>query len=472
MDLHHETKVTSGHSIFDVEIEKDIECKEHKDEIVRFYCEPCEACICVLCTFNEHKDHEISNFNDAVSKYKENIEDLLANCKSKIEKFDEQLITLDACEAVFKDAENKIHDTAIKFIAEIRNREKFLIEEMQNIFGEECMEIINKKNDMQVKIEGLKSTCNLTEVILKGKDIELLLLRKQVSEKLSALSDLQIKQLPPTVTKQVKFYPGELDFGYINDLDRPLVSRLAAKKRVSNSNDEDEDEIMLRANETQTAKPEMKDGQTQYMRQYETSESELSETETETDSEDEGGNRHRRHRPEMSDQTTQTDPTQTEKNTSLPPMIFKKPVNDMVDSSTETENKVTEEKAVNTRSRSLQSLGSLSRRSPPKIISEDGSLPQGYAAAHASRRRRRRERSRTQDMGMSYQGDADDLNVEYTVEPPPVVYGYQAYNEDGVGMPAERAMRGQLQYSSSVDSDHFYSADSNTNSPPGTLVQH
>ena len=48
-------QVTASHSIFDVEIEKDIECKEHEDEVVRFYCEPCETCICVLCTFNEHK---------------------------------------------------------------------------------------------------------------------------------------------------------------------------------------------------------------------------------------------------------------------------------------------------------------------------------------------------------------------------------------------------------------------------------
>ena len=43
---------------------------EHSDEVVRFYCEPCETCICVLCTFNEHKDHEITQFGDAVVKYK------------------------------------------------------------------------------------------------------------------------------------------------------------------------------------------------------------------------------------------------------------------------------------------------------------------------------------------------------------------------------------------------------------------
>lgn len=33
VQLHRDTKVTSNHSIFDVEIEKDIECKEHQDEV-------------------------------------------------------------------------------------------------------------------------------------------------------------------------------------------------------------------------------------------------------------------------------------------------------------------------------------------------------------------------------------------------------------------------------------------------------
>ena len=55
MDQHKGMKVTKDHSLFDVDIEKDIECKEHPDECVRFFCEPCETCICVLCTFNEHK---------------------------------------------------------------------------------------------------------------------------------------------------------------------------------------------------------------------------------------------------------------------------------------------------------------------------------------------------------------------------------------------------------------------------------
>ncbi|ELU12702.1 hypothetical protein CAPTEDRAFT_129838, partial [Capitella teleta] len=57
VELHKKTKVTEKHSIFDIEVEKDIKCKVHDDEVVRFYCEPCEMCICILCTFQEHKGH-------------------------------------------------------------------------------------------------------------------------------------------------------------------------------------------------------------------------------------------------------------------------------------------------------------------------------------------------------------------------------------------------------------------------------
>ncbi|CAL1528522.1 unnamed protein product [Lymnaea stagnalis] len=222
VDMHKETKVTQNHSLFDVEIEKDIECKEHQDEVVRFYCEPCQTCICVLCTFNEHKDHEITQFNDAVSKYKDNIQDLLGSCKGKIDIYDRQLALLNKCEGVIKSAEQRVHDAAIQFIAEIRNKEKSLIDELHASYGTELMTYITRKNEMQNNLDGLKSTCSLTELVLKGKDIELLLLKKQVQEKLSAMANVELKDLPRTVGKQVCFVPGSLDLGKLEDPDAPM----------------------------------------------------------------------------------------------------------------------------------------------------------------------------------------------------------------------------------------------------------
>ncbi|XP_059145685.1 E3 ubiquitin-protein ligase TRIM56-like isoform X2 [Physella acuta] len=222
VDMHKETKVTQNHSLFDVEIEKDIECKEHQDEVVRFYCEPCQTCICVLCTFNEHKDHEITQFNEAVSKYKENIQDLLGSCKGKIDIYDRQLALLNKCEGVIKSAEQRIRDAAIQFIAEVRNKEKLLIEELHDMYGAELMTYVSRKNEMQNNLDGLKSTCSLTELVLKGKDIELLLLKKQVQEKLSAMANVELKDLPRTVGKQICFVAGSVDFGKLDDPDAPI----------------------------------------------------------------------------------------------------------------------------------------------------------------------------------------------------------------------------------------------------------
>jgi len=221
VQLHRQTKVTSGHSIFDVETEKDIECKEHRDEAVRFYCEPCDTCICVLCTFNEHRDHEITQFSDAVVKYKENIRTLLSECQGKIAKFDSQIESVNSCEDLIRTSEQRIHDTAIEFIQDIRNRERQLIEELHNIYGPECLDYIETKKDLCVQVESLRSTCSLTEVVLGGKDIELLLLKKDVQDKLNALNAIEIRSLPKSMAKVVQYVQGEVDFGCLQDPDHP-----------------------------------------------------------------------------------------------------------------------------------------------------------------------------------------------------------------------------------------------------------
>jgi hypothetical protein len=220
--MHKETKVTKGHSIFDVEIEKDIECKEHSEEVIRFYCEPCETCICVLCTFNEHKDHEISQFSEAVIKYKETIQTLLGNCKLKIIAYDTRMSTLSKCDNVIETVEKSIKDSANQFVSEIRAKEKQLIDDLHEVYGAEVMDYVTKQSDMQNNVDSLKSTCSLTELVLKGKDIELLLLKKQVQEKLSALSDIEIRDLPSTVHKAIAFVPAEMTFGELQENDKPI----------------------------------------------------------------------------------------------------------------------------------------------------------------------------------------------------------------------------------------------------------
>ena len=72
-------------------------------------------------------------------------------------------------------------------------------------------------------MESLRSTCTLTEMVLNGKDIELLLLKKDVQDKLTALGDIDVKALPGTVQKHIEFVSGAVDFGRLHDRDRATM---------------------------------------------------------------------------------------------------------------------------------------------------------------------------------------------------------------------------------------------------------
>ncbi|KAL4223956.1 interferon-beta production [Mactra antiquata] len=350
VDLHRETKVTKNHSIFDCEIEKDIECKEHTEEAVRFYCEPCEACICVLCTFNEHKDHEITSFTDAVVKYKENIQTLLDSCKSRIDLYDTQLVTLGKCESLIKAAEQQIRDTAIQFIADVRAREKELIDDLHSLYGADLMKHVDQRNELQVNLDAVKSTCSLTELVLKGKDIELLLLKKQVHEKLTALNDIELNHLPDSVAKEVIFSPGNLDLGTLEEKGTPGNS---VNRQLSNPGTMRKGGMRSACVQTEKEEPPPKPQQNEEGTQTEVEEKEESASE-ESDS------------------------------------VF----SNVDDKSTETETVATSEKGVNTRSRSLvhsvQSSSSVDN--PPE--GQNGYQESPSSPVAQRRHRRRRERAR------------------------------------------------------------------------------
>lgn len=56
--------------------------------------------------------------------------------------------------------------------------------------------------------------------------MELLLLKKDVEEKLNALNALELRDLPTSASKVVDFISGSVDFGCLHDLSQPLPSKM------------------------------------------------------------------------------------------------------------------------------------------------------------------------------------------------------------------------------------------------------
>jgi hypothetical protein len=126
-------------------------------------------------------------------------------------------------------AQNEIHNVALKFVESIREKEKALLDELGRFYGDETNEYMKKKDDLDSFLEQLKSTCNLTEMVVKGKDIELLLLKKQLCEKFDEFQEIVLDPLPRNINKKVIFVPGTVDLGKLVE---PELNRMSPDRPV------------------------------------------------------------------------------------------------------------------------------------------------------------------------------------------------------------------------------------------------
>lgn len=84
-------------------------------------------------------------------------------------------------------------------------------------------------------MEQLKSTCSLTDVVVKGRDIEMLLLKKQLCEKFEQFQESQLDPLPKNIMKKIHFEAGNIHLGDLKNPDED-------NDRLNGCDREEEDE--------------------------------------------------------------------------------------------------------------------------------------------------------------------------------------------------------------------------------------
>ena len=105
-------------------------CSEryHEREIARYFCLPCQSCICQVCTTTKHRNHEVILLDEAANKVKENMMADIALTREKekalkdvIRKLEETISLLETNVAA---AKRGVSQAAEQMIAIIRKRER------------------------------------------------------------------------------------------------------------------------------------------------------------------------------------------------------------------------------------------------------------------------------------------------------------------------------------------------------------
>ena len=112
-------------------------CSEqyHEREITRFFCLPCQSCVCHICIATDHQNHKVILLDKAADSEKENIMADAALTREKeqalkdvIRKFEE---TISLLETNVSTAKREVSQAAEQMIAKIREREREAITSLE-----------------------------------------------------------------------------------------------------------------------------------------------------------------------------------------------------------------------------------------------------------------------------------------------------------------------------------------------------
>ncbi|KAA0722325.1 Tripartite motif-containing protein 2 [Triplophysa tibetana] len=179
-----------------------LSCPNHGGNVMEFYCPPCETAMCEECTCGEHAKHATVPLKDVLEQHKASLQEQLNSVKNRLPEIDSALQVLSE-------------------ILEQLTNQKSSIEEVIHGTFEELQKTLNIRKSvllmelevLQMQLESLlqgqesmRSSCSFTEQALnRGSEAEVLLVKKEMSERLDELAN-QVLPLQPEENNQLDFF--------------------------------------------------------------------------------------------------------------------------------------------------------------------------------------------------------------------------------------------------------------------------
>lgn len=211
------------------QVHRPLTCVTHTSELLKHYCMTCQVPICNECTLGEHKppEHECERASEAGTKQREELTALLTESKNHLQSFEESLDLLQNgltdLQQQRDTAKTIIQDTFEKYKSFLEQRQKQLLEELENLHSEEELHIMDSLHLAEKTTMHIEEACNFGKRLLENaNDVELLALKEVVSTRLRSL----IADTPKLEA------PGEMTFEFdVENFEKVLPSLCGQLRR-------------------------------------------------------------------------------------------------------------------------------------------------------------------------------------------------------------------------------------------------
>ncbi|XP_051770059.1 tripartite motif-containing protein 2 [Ctenopharyngodon idella] len=186
-----------------------LSCPNHGGNVMEFYCPPCETAMCEECTSGEHAEHATVPLKDVLEQHKASLQEQLDAVKNRLPEIDSALEVLSEILQQLSNQKNSIEEVIHATFEELQKtlnvRKSVLLMELEVNYGLKQKVLQAQLESLLQGQEGIRSSCSFTEQALNhGSEAEVLLVKKQMSERLDELANQELP-LRPEENNQLDF---------------------------------------------------------------------------------------------------------------------------------------------------------------------------------------------------------------------------------------------------------------------------
>ncbi|XP_064361407.1 tripartite motif-containing protein 3 isoform X2 [Dromaius novaehollandiae] len=176
-------------------------CPNHEGKGMEFYCEPCETAMCGECAAGEHREHVTVPLRDVVEQHKAALQQQLDAIRSRLPQLAAAIGLVTEISKQLVDRKNEavceIGSTFEELEKALRQRKALLVRDLEATCGAKQKVLQAQLEALRQGQENILSSCAFTEQALHhGTETEVLLVKKQMSERLSALASQEFPEHP------------------------------------------------------------------------------------------------------------------------------------------------------------------------------------------------------------------------------------------------------------------------------------
>nr|XP_033806530.1 tripartite motif-containing protein 3 isoform X3 [Geotrypetes seraphini] len=180
---------------------KPLSCPNHEGKMMEFYCGSCETAMCHECTEGEHRDHVTVPLKDVVEQHKTSLKNQLDAIKSRLPQLSSAILRVtDISQQLMErknDAVSEISNTFEELEKALYQRKNSLIHDLEVICGAKQKVLQTQLDCLLQGQENIQSSCSFTEQALDhGTETEVLLVKKQMCDRLSELASRAFPEYP------------------------------------------------------------------------------------------------------------------------------------------------------------------------------------------------------------------------------------------------------------------------------------